>query len=245
MPPAPPSAGNSSWKWKFCWSCSRTIPAMSAFQAHGNPRNLTNYFNFIRVCIRFDITIRSRMRLYYKPAIAHGTPSADVAFAVLQKVNRTVEFTGPSRRRDLPLGIVNHHQRTRPDQREHRPVFRTNVSIAIGPQIDVAEHRQWNRPPLLNQPAQKSGAAQVQPRIERDRQLYFAFFRTKPDQMCARMLDDISIARNAIGRNSIPGKHLWQVQTVNRTQRIHPVDRRNRAFVFNIREPAQRHDELV
>jgi hypothetical protein len=109
-PLAPPNAGNFTWKWRLCWSCLRTIPAMSGFQAHCNPRNLTNYSNFVGVCVRFNVAIRSRMRLYNQPAITHGTPSANIAVAMLKKVNGAVELAGPPRGCDLALGIVNHHQ---------------------------------------------------------------------------------------------------------------------------------------
>src|SRR5665213_2022911 len=133
MPPALPSANNLNWRWRFFWNWLRTSPAMPCVQSHGNPRNLTHYFNFIWVCIRFNVTIRSRMGLHNQLSVAHGTPPADVAFTVFQEVNGTVEFTGPPRRSNLPLSIINYHQRSRRNQREHRPVFGPDVSIAIIP----------------------------------------------------------------------------------------------------------------
>src|SRR5262245_59745735 len=109
---------------------------------------------------------------------------------MLEKVNRTVEFRGPSRINYFTASFADQQQRARLNERIHEPVVGSDVSVAVAFQVESVEKRNGQLTPPLNHPAEVSGPADVDSRIEGERKCYVPVNeRPKCDRMRAADLN--------------------------------------------------------
>src|SRR6185369_13796263 len=99
--------------------------------------------------------------------ILGGAPTNGVALAVFNQVDGAVSFVGPPGGCDAPATLVDQDQGTRRDKRVHGPVLSANVCVAIATEIETVHQHEREFAPSLDEPAQKSCAADVYAGVER------------------------------------------------------------------------------
>src|ERR1019366_9071108 len=143
-----------STNWKRCSKPSGTVCATRRqTQRHRHLRNLADYFDLRRIFIGFGVIERRGMRLHNQVIFAQGAPPAQVAVAVLKKVDRAFEFVSPTRTYDLSARFVNDYQSAGRDERKHGPILCSNQAVAVISKIDVIEQHQGQLTPALDQTA--------------------------------------------------------------------------------------------
>lgn len=139
------------------------------------------------------------------------TPAAMMAIAMFQEVDGPVPFVVPPRV-DYLVGVVDHQQGTRAEDRKHRPIFRANRGVAFSFGIDAFQQMERQRTPLGYHAAEESSLGKIYPRIEAERCLDLAKpIGGKVDRMSMLMLMEQGIIRLFIEIDSVPGKQLSKV----------------------------------
>src|SRR3954454_6871605 len=108
-------------------------PREPSVQSHSDSHNLSKDLSLAAITQYLRLCRRQRMRLHHKHRSIHFAPAARIAIARFHKVDRPLELRPPWPFRHLPLALIYLDERTRHQQRIHRPVFRTDISIVIGP----------------------------------------------------------------------------------------------------------------
>lgn len=92
-------------------------------------------------------------------------PPAEVAVAVLKKINGTLPLIVPT-----GIGyfgdIVYDQERARVEDREHRPILRANNGIAFAAGFHTAQHVKRQGTPTGNDTAEEGSLSKVHTRIE-------------------------------------------------------------------------------
>src|SRR5579859_3278205 len=103
---------------------------------------------------------------------AHAAPAASVAFARLDKINRTLIFRSPGTLYYLILRLIHLNETARRQDWIHGEILRTHVAVGKGAGGKLREVGKRDQSPLLDHAAKVGGAAFVESRIHAQRNLH-------------------------------------------------------------------------
>src|SRR5690242_15914757 len=101
------------------------------------------------------------MWLNHQAIAIKRAPPAGESFAVLEEINRTLEFAVPSAARDFPPAFINQDEGARPQDRKHRPILQAYQTVPVLFHIEPVEEAEWRLAPLPDQMAQERGLGQI------------------------------------------------------------------------------------
>src|SRR5690242_5510065 len=105
--PTMSNASSISPTWRRCWLCCApgraTLPGL---EKHSHAGHLPDDIDFARV---EDLRrrLRRRMRLNQQGIVVQRAPAASIAAAMLQEIDRPVQFIRPPAARDLAPVLIN------------------------------------------------------------------------------------------------------------------------------------------
>jgi hypothetical protein len=104
------------------------MAALSRFQEHSQSRHLADYVD-IRVFENNRLFQRRRVWLQQQ-TLSHGNaPAHAISVAMFQEIDGPVQFATPPANGYLPPALVDEQQRSRPQDRIHRPILQPDESI--------------------------------------------------------------------------------------------------------------------
>src|SRR5439155_13987673 len=112
-------------------------------------------------------------------------------------------------------------------------------------QVEAVQQRQRQLAPALNHAAEVGGFAEIEAGVQGQRNLHCPMsIGGKSDQVGLFVLHGGGIGGQDRRVYAVPALHFGQVQPVDGAQGIQAVNGRDGAFVFDIRQAAQRDDKL-
>jgi len=106
----------------------------------------------------FRLWVRNRVQI----AVEHLAPTANEFSAQFHEVDWPVVFVLPFALHDLTLILIDLHDRTGPDNREHGSVGKAHEPVNAMAKVEVLEQANRNLTPYLAQFGQQIGAIQLE-----------------------------------------------------------------------------------
>jgi hypothetical protein len=179
-------------------------------------------------------------------AISQAAPAAVVSLTVFEEINGTFALTAPASGLDLPLCIVHNQQGSGRNSGMHAPVLGAYESVPETAHIDAADQGQRQFTPTLHDLAEKKSSAQVDPRVEREREISLAgVFLGKVYGMGPFNMDKPGVGGHGIDGNAIPGEDLIQIEAVYATEGVQPIYGGEGTLVLDIRKAADQDYKLL
>jgi len=138
--------------------CRRRSPGFVQVsnQAHHLPDNLSLF----RRAPRLGHATRKCVGLHDQPGLLLVEPSAAISPPQLNEIDRPVVLAGPVAHLDLVHGGIHQHQASRPQNRRHAAVGKSDITVAISSIRVRLQSRK--RPNRGRQPIQESGGQRVE-----------------------------------------------------------------------------------
>jgi len=176
---------------------------------------------------------------------AQGAPGAGVSVAKVEEINGTVVLAGPASRLDLAACFVDLYEGARLKQRVHHPIVGANAGIAMLLDLEGVEQGEGHLAPLLNHAAQVGSAAQVEAGVELQRQGNRSDgVGVEADGIGLGRRDQGGILSDVLQIHAVPAQHFVDIQPVDGTERIKPIESREGALVLDVGESAEGYDKL-
>src|ERR1700692_2692010 len=129
--------------------------------------------------------------------VLEAAPAAKVSAAMLEKVDRPVEFVAPTLIDNFTARLIDDHEGARLEQGIHEPIIGAYEAVALLFGIEAGEKHQRELTPALDHAADIGGAAQVESGVEREGYL---------DLAMGGSLEADNVSARHFGEKSVGGK---------------------------------------
>jgi len=126
------------------------MATLSRFQEHSDSRHLSHHIdigNFVQV----RRLLRGGMRFEQQASGNPAAPANPVSIAMLEEINRPVEFARPAIGSYFSAILVDQDQRTRMKNRIHRPIGEADQPVMKVSLLDAGQESQGHFPPSADQ----------------------------------------------------------------------------------------------
>jgi len=180
------------------------------------------------------------MWLHQQPPGHLMKPAAPVTVSYVNKIHRAVVFTTPLVILDLSHRSVHQHQASGAQQRSHSPVGQSDISVTMLRAFFL--ECPFKVAPPLHHSRQKIGTSRIKTRIKTQRHTQPARRRR---HVGSRNLKIASVTETFLDGNFKPLKEFHRIQMIERSQRIELVQAGHDISIFDVRQPADVHDEVA